>query len=111
MLREAGTIKSVVSQAADAIEQYGHMKDDVGSTKVGMCIQGAVIYVVTGQEPYDAPRAYSQMPEYIAAIAAISNTIGTTGSSWSDIGEVCNWNNRPERTKDEVVKLLREVAA
>lgn len=98
-LDEAGKL---LLKAADCIEANGHLRNDLGRPGKGFCVLGAVIYAESG----DAQALnYGLMfnPVMRDALARLRVVIGMD----SEIG----WNNRPERTKDEVVSALRAAAA
>lgn len=87
---EAATILSV---AADLIEQRGLSKFALEDERGGLCINGAIMKALDGHWSDDHP-----------AVVAVRRNFG------SHCGHV-EWNNAPERTAGEVVALLRSLAA
>lgn len=89
------TDAAVYSAAADAIERRGHAKGLMINDLGGMCLFGAISFVLNG----DAMRSSARAFELTLALEPLC-------------GEhpVC-WNNADERTGGEVVSLLRRAAS
>lgn len=89
-------LAKVYSAAADAIDQYGHSIGKLRDPQSGgMCLWGAISFVLCGQ-PLDAPQNDSL--RYLDPLIEFTKT-----------GPVV-WNNKPTRTKRQVVNLLRRAA-
>lgn len=85
--------------AADAIARFGWIRGQYGSPAIGMCMAGALSYVTM-----HAPMSKFRASHVFAAI-------GDRIQSRLQIGSIPSWNDRAAATKDEVVSVLREVAA
>lgn len=87
---DAATILSV---AADLIEQRGLSKFALEDERGGLCINGAIFKALDGEWDDEHP-----------AVRAVRSHFGEHS------GHV-KWNNAPERTAGDVVALLRNLAA
>ena len=83
--------QKILLEAANAIEEFGHLKNSLGDRNQGMCIRGA-LWFAGGHSAGDA------------AMNAVEQKLGL---SWF---EAIEWNNAPERTAAEVIAALRETA-
>lgn len=75
-------------KAYEVIEKYGWVQKRFGNEYDGFCVLGALL------------NAYYPSPKYWEMSEAIIQAIG------SDIVE---WNDRQERTKDQVITILKQV--
>lgn len=90
------TAAEVFNGAADAIERFGHAKHVLRHRGLGaMCLSGAINYASTGD-------AHTHHPDRDAWVYYLGHQL-----QWEML---VMWNDAPERTKEEVVALLREVA-
>lgn len=90
----------ILLKAAAAIEDHGHMKFDLGAPDRGFCLYGAISYAMFG----DAMECYrhSGGKVYWTAADKVRKAAG--------VRDEMDWNNAPERTKEEVVSTLRRAA-
>jgi len=93
----------LLENAARAIELRGHakkvMEDEVTG---GLCAMGALSFVETGDGYSLFQRCHAQLPHHVRlAVAALTKYVG--------VG-VPAWNDRPERTPEEVTSALRTAA-
>ncbi len=101
---------SVLLRAADAIEQYGHIKYMVGSEEEGFCIQGAIAYAISGRtDDWDVYNSRVQK-DAMCAVFDVIYPDRTLDEELCD-GDVCRWNNQPNRTAEECIEVLRLAAA
>ena len=77
---------------SDLIERYGWVQGRLGNTRIGFCLEGAIFEWAMTQWDKDA---------YYDAYRKVSLVIGSRSLS--------QWNDAPERTKDEVLAVLRQV--
>lgn len=91
-------VGEVLTRAADLLEEKGWCQNYPVDMEGRMCAVGAIRQASEGQEQgYFASRAA------VKAQQAVEKAIG---------GEfISRWNDRPERTKEEVVAIFRAVAA
>ncbi len=99
---EVGTL---LERAADAIERFGHTKYKLGSKKEGFCLIGAIYYAHCG----DA-HSFSYAPIIIQAIREVESILPNE-DMYFNTPNLVTWNNRPERTRQEVIRILKETAA
>ena len=93
MLAKLPADRQVFLAAADLIEIHGHCKG-LRQRREGFCVLGAISQAATGD-----PWKFDGHEEPCATFAR-------------QIGEMlpAQWNNAPERTKEEVVSALRATA-
>lgn len=85
----------VFKAAAAAIEKHGHCRGLLKSfDNDSMCLMGAISLVMHG-DPLKPTEDVRRMADLLMPLTGI-NPIA--------------WNNRPERTKEQVVSLLRKAA-
>lgn len=92
--RRKWTLPKLYNAAADAIETHGHSKGLLGRPDGSMCLWGAMAFVVEG-DPQRTDSTYKKI-----------NPLYEFTGDWSPIA----WNNAPERTKEDVVNMLRHAA-
>lgn len=105
-MSEEMTTADVLDAAADYLRSFGHFKGDfcdrtMLSNKPPCCILGALSCVKTG-EPIPSNIIHSN--EY----KAIVGHLGLDPDEWTSLSV---WNDRPERTADEVIDALMSCAA
>jgi hypothetical protein len=98
---EVNPLSKLYAAAADAIEQKGHAKYALITDTGAMCIMGAINYVATG-DACDYDNRLFQGDYNVRIIEPLEQFTGGR----NPIG----WNNAPERTKEEVVAMLRKAA-
>ena len=81
----------ILNAAADAIEEHGWTQGRFGTQHVGFCAMGAMRHV----------SGLSTVIEESAAYDLLRAHVGSTSY----------WNDEPGRTKEQVVTVLRKVAA
>lgn len=91
--------RTVLLQAADLIEQHGHLKGLYGNPDEGFCVSGAIWYAITGR-PRRSGMLVSAAPGYLEAIDLLP--CGTGG--------LCAWNDNERTTAADVMEALREAA-
>lgn len=91
MLAKLPAERAALLEAADLIEEYGHAKGYLGQKGEPMCAIGALEAATDGN-----------MPVAFAGTDVLSLYLGNA--------DVVDWNNAPERTKEEVVNTLRAAA-
>lgn len=99
MTPEVRSIGSVINHAADLVEQ-GWCQDRARreeGEKTCYCIVGAL----------DAASRPGQAGDYFTAVFFVAERLSVKPCGLS----LSTWNDAPGRTQDEVVKLLRSVAA
>ena len=103
------TANETVERAADAIEYHGWTKWVTLDREGRMCIQGAIMYVLSG----NADEMPEDMQPYHDAMQLVAEHVKgrLPYNAFSDTGTVCAWNNEVAQTKEEVISVLREVAA
>jgi hypothetical protein len=80
------SVQDTLDRTADLIEETGWIQDQFGSENLGYCLAGALRRVAPASEYYDARDE-------------IHKRIGTE--------HVTIWNDAPERTKEDVIAMLR----
>lgn len=100
----------ILLRAADLLEKHGLAKHCQRDSEGRMCMAGAII-VAAGGTPetfysWTGDALGSCYPSRAAWEAAMRVIKGLPGCTYGP----ANWNNAPERTKDEVVAKLRAVA-
>lgn len=87
--RIAPTVREVLHRAADLLEEFGWCQNDLGSKEQGeFCALGAL----------DEAGLELGLPLFVV-----------WPGEWA-CSDLVNWNNKPGRTKAEVVAKLREAA-
>jgi hypothetical protein len=106
--RAAHTVHEVLRKAADLIEQRGWAQRRFEDANGRLCIHGAIHLVVSRlavRNDWDrdslSTAAWHQFLEYILAEGVEPDLVR--------LGFM-RWNDSPERTKEEVVRALREAA-
>ena len=79
--------------AADVLVKRGHCKFRLRNKEGQVCAVGAILMALEGCPNENARQ--------ISALGALSLALGES---------TVNWNNRPERTAEEVINKFREVA-
>lgn len=88
------TNQEIAAKAADLIESRGHAKGALIDHRGRLCLLGALNMAASGS-PRHCVRGRN-------ALCYVENYI----DDWSGI----DWNNRPERTPEEVIAVLRAAA-
>lgn len=91
----------ILKGARAAIAQFGHVKGIYGNERWGMCISGAMRYAYTGST---SGIVHNDQEEYWEAEAAIKADLPVY---WN--GYIVDWNDAPDRTKEDVLNLLDRV--
>jgi hypothetical protein len=105
---EYDPVCDVLYRAADLIDQRGLTKYCLVDHEGKLCTLGAINMAITGNPYYGG---YCSDKEKENLLEETQNRIISRLSALNRIYDVVDWNNRPERTKKEVVDALREVAA
>lgn len=92
----------LAAKAADYIEEHGHTKYTLEDWDGRVCISGALILAGGGSI---GPRSTVVPPSWSEVMKLVGRHVGLS-AAWTVVG----WNNAPERTQEEVVAVLREVA-
>lgn len=98
------TTKSVLNEAADLIEKRGHIKGTFFKTGGGFCAMGAIRHAA------GMPSSPGWHERVAAARRAAASILFLPTDHLFDYG-LSNWNDKPYRTKEEVVAVLRKAAA
>ena len=110
---ETDVRKTLLLDAANLIETYGHTKYDVGNKEKGFCLMGAIMAASPNattvrrdddSEYLDDCRAWNMIRPLLQDTMTKKGL--SDGWSISPIG----WNNLSKTTKDEVIDLLRDTA-
>lgn len=101
--------QEVLLKAADLIEECGLLQRALGGWNIGYCSVGA-IRASTGMSllTYASNNYALNYDAYARVIYKLANKIG--GHMVSDEAKIIVWNDRPGRTKEEVIAKLRETA-
>lgn len=91
-------VKSMICSTKRVIEQYGWIQNSMGNVSVGFCLLGALNQAAI-EEGYD-----TLTRDHAANI--LSFAAGAHG-----LMSIPVWNDRPERTKQDVLNLLGEFCA
>jgi hypothetical protein len=92
--------KDALLEGARLIEVHGHYKGDYGRPDIGFCASGAVWWAIAGRPRRNVEGVGEENLRYVEVIRLLHDRVGAVGP----------WNDKPERTKEEVVGLLRQVA-
>lgn len=97
--------------AANYMEEHGHVKGVLRDEQGRVCLLGAINMVVFGKESMHSRAAYDDpnITVRCKASRAVKDLLRDKLGTEYIYGEVY-WNNQPERTKDEVVQVLRDAA-
>jgi hypothetical protein len=101
------TTKDILLKAADLIREYGLTKYHRGGNGEGFCIHGAISMAVTG-EVYGGRE--SDTRQYCRLVKKYAKSKGIDTFNTYDNYGMADWNNRPERTKEDVIALLEDTA-
>lgn len=100
--QECTMLKSLVLKAAERIEKYGHLQGWYhGGAEGPCCIMGA-LHLEFGLGPY-------RVSEVIPAVRWGAG-LGVHPKQGGHAKDIMDWNDAPERTKDDVVGALRRAA-
>ncbi len=94
---ELNLIGRKLYEAANYMDEHGHAKRILMDIEGRVCLLGAISMAVDGTKD-GISDLVSQCENACAKHSGVS------------IGILVDWNNAPERTKDEVVNLLKETA-
>jgi len=91
--------RQMLWDAANLIEERGHAKGALVRVDGSMCALGALNCAATG-DPLDHQQRHD-VSGFMVAFSSLTKRVG---------GDIVEWNNAPERTKEEVVSELRSAA-
>jgi hypothetical protein len=104
--------QQVLLNAAEKIEKYGHIKNDMGAESRGYCLSGAIRAASFDEIGYTESdlKGYTEdrYALHTGGLTAVCMVMGMPYLAWH---EAIHWNNELERTKGEVVDVLRKAAA
>lgn len=87
--------------AAEYLEDFGWCQKRVGSVGGPRCVHGAMLAVIAGEDDY-----YNDI--FKAANRLLCKHLGLNLYIYSTCGfPAGNWNDEPDRTKEEVIAALR----
>lgn len=92
------TPREVLLAAADHIEAHGWTQGKWGHKGEPCCAEGAIVVAVQQQQGYIFGPLWAVS---LAAKQLLRNTLSQ---------QITSWNDAPGRTRDEVVRALREAA-
>lgn len=104
---------TILSRAADLIEQYGHVKKSRGDKAHGFCLIGAIEESLKelGQNTNKSDLTFC---DYVGVQMKVAPYVGPTWAPNPTIHErafaAVEWNNQPTTTPEEVIRALRETA-
>lgn len=107
------TASRVLLRAADLLEEHGWVQRQYGDDAVGFCLVGAIDRVTFYCQGDLGPSIWSEGPELITEIESrLCRFVGPEDveKASSARNALVLWNDRRERTKDQVVNVLREAA-
>lgn len=87
-------VGQILLKMADYIEKHGWCQGRLENPCGAVCARGALFKVTTN-------------PVYQNVEARLSKCVG---GERDPVNNVVNWNNAPERTKEEVVAMMRHAA-
>lgn len=96
--------RDILMHAADLIEARGHAKKILHAANGSLCFNGAILTAL-GAELDEYSRFNYQTDENQSKVGRITSYVMPFLKE-----HPVNWNNRPERTKEEVVAKMRELA-
>ena len=97
------TTSRILLDAADYMEKHGFCKFMLCDEKGAVCLRGAIYAATEGSVVRGNHWGFNDTA--IAADAVVAKHLGH-GEAIQNV----NWNNAPERTKDEAVSALRSAA-
>jgi hypothetical protein len=99
--------RATLLRAADLIREHGLAKYTQQDSEGRMCLHGAISIAATGK-----PFCELDAPIYCEASAAVRRHLLALGVSRDLIGNdgCAQWNNKPERTADQVIAALEGAA-
>lgn len=95
-LEEQESIRTILRRAADLIEQRGWCQHRLQDSQGRLCFNGGIMAAI-GMTNFVNAKPLIGLPASEFAFERLG-------------GEPAYWNNAPERTKEEVVAKLRELA-
>lgn len=104
-------LQEVLLLAAEKLEKFGHIKNDMGDETRGFCVSGAIRAASAEMTGTELPRSVYTRPNedfyqlHLIGLDAVAKALGSEEKM-----DAVDWNNAKERTKDEVIDLLRKVA-
>lgn len=98
------SISEAADNAADYISELGHRKYDTGRPGISACIRGALAW------SNGVPDILAFRNEDDKTCVAVHDYLGLPDTPWGKWKAVEDWNNTPERTQQEVIDVLRDVA-
>lgn len=103
------TASEVAIKAAAYIREHGHVRNELRAFDGGACFNGAILITLfSGDLPKEQFKLWDALdPE---ANRDLFNLISDTAGVILDFDPV-EWNNRDDRTGEEVADLLDQVAA
>lgn len=106
----ANPVRDVLLKAADLLETYGHVKHTRVDHRGSMCILGAID--AAQNENKGRPRlTYPDTPLTYQVSDVVAATLGLdVGYGEDNRHVIVAWNNRNERTAQEVIDVLRLAA-
>lgn len=87
-------LADIYNKAADAINQHGHSIGLLRDSRGRMCVWGAIAFVMEGNAMKSSTRSHR-------ALNPLTDFLNY---------DVVAWNNKPKRTKRQVVNMLRRAA-
>ena len=97
-------VADVLMKAADLLVKYGHVKFIRGDFFVGMCALGA-LQAAQGEANHGWDTALT-----LQASRAVMDMLAVPSDMHYPHAALANWNNKPERTGQEVIDAFREAA-
>ena len=97
-------VADVLMKAADLLEKHGHIKFLRGNTVEGMCALGAL------QEAQGEPNLGWDTELTLQASRIVTGMLGVSYPMGYPHAALADWNNRPERTGQEVIDAFRQAA-
>ena len=99
-----GENRRILRDAKGVLEQYGWIQESYGNPETGYCLEGALDCAVAANElSFNQCTATARARQFIRR--AIEDSAGPTpfAFQWNSL---VLWNDRPERTLEEVIKVL-----
>lgn len=94
----------ILNKAADIVEQRGHSKGVYSDSTGRVCAVGAINAAILGTTKIEhLPIWYSGLDTHAGRVL---HSLVCADEYWS----ITDWNDAPERTKEEVVAALRQAA-
>lgn len=103
----------LLEAAADLLEEDGWCRNRLEDEQQRRCVYGAILAADTGQAEWWGSASTLRMPVYARIAERIQAHVGIAAdvASGDSIANVVYWNNRIAKDGQEVVRVLREVAA